>query len=134
MTTTQHTLIDAAIKEAEKIGKRHGENAAEHVAQYTWGSRHTGDSAAAAREFLRMAEDGDPVLWDSYNPPNLSGEFADDYSEHRLLRDALDGFDLDAGDTLEPEDVDAIADAYTRASADGFWQRLEESAANLLER
>jgi len=134
MTTTQDTMIEAAIKEAERIGKRHGENAAEYVAQYAWGGRHAGDSEAAAREFLRMAEEGDPVLWDSYNPPNLSGEYADDYSESRLLRDVLDGFDSDAADTLEPEVIDEIADAYNRASSDGFWQRLEESAANLLER
>jgi hypothetical protein len=46
MTTSEEATFQEAIRRAEKIGKRHGENAAEYVAQYAWGGRHTGDSEA----------------------------------------------------------------------------------------
>lgn len=134
MNTQATDMIDNAIRQAEAIGKRHGENAAEFAAQYMWGGRHSGDSEAAAREFFRLAEAGDPALYDSYQPPNLSGEFADDYSAADLMRDVLDGYDKNAGELIEPEELDDIADAYTNAARDGFWQRLEETAAQVLER
>jgi hypothetical protein len=84
MTTEISNTIETAIKRAETLGTRHGRNAAEWVAQDAFGGRHTGDSEAAAREFLRMAEDGDPVLFDRYQAPNLSGEWADSMTPGRL--------------------------------------------------
>lgn len=131
MTTSEEATLQEAIRRAEKIGKRHGENAAEYVAQYAWGGRHTGDSEAAAREFLRMAEEGDPVLFDMYRAPDLSGEFADTMTPGQLM---FDCFDRDEDIELFADSEDDVCTAYECEASNGFWQRLEESAANLLER
>ena len=130
MPTTTTNAIETAIRRAEQLGKRHGENQAEFVAQYMWGGRHTGDSQAAARKFLAMAEDGDPALWDAYRAPDLSGEFADDMTESRLMDHCFD----DEADYAEAADAhDDICLAYQDAAANGFWSRLEESAADVLD-
>jgi len=130
MPTTTTNAIETAIRRAEQLGKRHGENQAEFVAQYTWGGRYTGDAEAAARKFLAMAEDGDPALWDAYKAPDLSGEFADDMTESRLMDHCFD----DEADYAEAADAhDDICLVYQDAAANGFWGRLEESAAAVLD-
>ena len=130
MTTTIHQTIETATRRAGKLGKEHGENAAEWAAQDLWGGRFTGDAESAAREFLRMAEDGDPILWDSYKAPDLSGEWADSMTPDLLVRHCFDTeFPTDWEDS-----VDDICTAYMDAASSGFWGRLEESAANILER
>jgi hypothetical protein len=127
MTTETDNAIETAIKQAEQLGKCHGQNAAEHVAQHAWGGRHTGDSKAAAREFLRQLEDGDPVLWDAYEAPNLSGQYAGDMTPRELIAEVYDGDEM-----LAEEDGDEICAAYQEEAASGFWGRLEESAAAVL--
>lgn len=131
MTTESHKAIETATKRAEKLGKEHGENAAEWAAMDLWGGRFTGDSTSAAREFLRMAEDGDPVLWDRYKAPDLSGEYADGMTPGRLMSHCFDTED-DFAECADAEDE--ICLAYEGAATSAFWQRLEESAANILER
>jgi hypothetical protein len=128
---TTEAYIEKAIKEAEKLGKEHGENAAQWVAQDSWGGRvaSSRQSEENARAFLKGIEEGDPIIMDSYVSPNLSGEWADSMTEADLLKAAFDGFDADIIDTLEPEEIDEIANAYEQAASDGFWQELETSAA-----
>lgn len=136
MTTTTHTqALEQAVKEAERLGKYHGENAAQWAAQDSWGGRVASirQSEENARAFLKGIEEGDPLIMDSYSPPNLSGEWADSMTEAELLKAVFDGFDADIIDTLEPEEIDDIANAYTQAASDWFFQELETSAANLLE-
>jgi hypothetical protein len=136
MKTENHIdeLIDKAIAEAEKLGKAHGINAAEWAIQDSWGGRVSSpQDYQAAKAFLDGAEAGDPAIMDGFNPPNLSGEWADSMTEADLLKAAFDGFDSDIIDTLEPEDIDEIANAYEQAASDSYWQELETSAANLLE-
>lgn len=130
MTTDTHKAIETAIQRAESLGTEHGECSAEHLAQYLWGGRHTGDSKAAAREFLRMSEDGDPVLWDSYNAPNPSGEYADDMTPGRLMDHCFDTED-DFAECADAEDD--ICMAYTDAASSAFWGTLERSAAAVLD-
>jgi len=133
MTTTTH--IDKAVKEAERLGKYHGENAAQWAAQDSWGGRVASIRQAEenARAFLRGIEEGDPMIMDSYCPPDLSGEWADSMTEADLLKAVFDGFDFDIIDTLEPEEIDDIASAYIQAASDGFWGELETSAATIAD-
>jgi hypothetical protein len=131
MTKTIHQTIETATKRAEQLGKEHGENAAEWAAQDLWGGRFTGDAESAAREFLRMSEDGDPILWDRYKAPDLSGEWADNMTPWRLMSHCFDTED-DFAECADAEDE--ICLAYEDAATSAFWQRLEESAANILER
>jgi hypothetical protein len=131
MTTSEEATFQEAIRRAEKIGKRHGENAAEYVAQYAWGGRHTGDSEAAAREFLRMAEDGDPALFDRFHEPHfLSGEWADSMTPGRLM-DHCFATEDNFAECADSEDE--ICLAYEDAASNGFWGRLEECAALVLD-
>jgi hypothetical protein len=131
MTTENHIdeLIDQAIAEAEKLGKAHGINAAEWAIQDSWGGRVSSpQDYKAAKAFLDGAEAGDPAIMDGFNPPNLSGEWADSMTPAKLIEEVTEG-----EISLEPEDESAICDAYEQAASDSYWQELETSAANLLE-
>ena len=130
MTTEISNTIETAIKRAETLGTKHGRNAAEWAAQDAFGGRHTGNSEAAAREFLRMAEDGDPVLFDRYQAPNLSGEWADSMTPGRLM-DHCFATEDDFAECADSEDE--ICLAYEDAASNGFWGRLEECAALVLD-
>jgi sugar/nucleoside kinase (ribokinase family) len=130
MTTEISNTIETAVKRAETLGTKHGRNAAEWAAQDAFGGRHTGDSEAAAREFLRMAEDGDPVLFDRYQAPNLSGEWADNMTIGRLM-DHCFATEDDLAECADSEDE--ICLAYEDAASNGFWGRLEECAALVLD-
>ena len=130
MTTQIDNTIETAIKRAETLGTKHGRNAAEWAAQDAFGGRHTGDSEAAAREFLRMAEDGDPVLFDRYQAPNLSGEWADNMTIGRLM-DHCFATEDEFAECADSEDE--ICLAYEDAASNGFWGRFEECAALVLD-
>jgi hypothetical protein len=127
MKTKANDALEKAIKDAERMGKRQGESAAEWVAQDAFGGRHTGDSEQAARDFLRMSEDGDPELFELYKAPDLSGEWSDDMTPRELIAEVYNGEKM-----LDESEGDEICEAYEEASASGFWQRLEESAAAVL--
>lgn len=135
MTTQTDNTIETAIKRAETLGTKHGRNAAEWAAQDAFGGRHTGDSEAAAREFLRMAEDGDPVLFDRFHEPHfLSGEWADSMTPGRLMDHCFNGQEYCAGDAYGMAVCeDQICLAYEHAASHGFWGRLEECAALVLD-
>jgi hypothetical protein len=131
MKTEDHIdeLIDKAVAEAEKLGKAHGINAAEWAIQDSWGGRVSSpQDYQAAKAFLDGAEAGDPAIMDRFNPPNLSGEWADSMTPQRLIEAVYDG----DGELREGE-TDAICEAYETEAANGYWQELETSAANLLE-
>jgi ABC-type sulfate transport system substrate-binding protein len=53
--------------------------------------------------------------------------------EADLLKAVFDGFDADIIDTLESEEIDDIANAYTQAASDWFFQELETSAATIAD-
>jgi hypothetical protein len=133
MTTENHIyeLIDKAVAKAEKLGKAHGINAAEWAIQDSWGGRVSSpQDYKAAKAFLDGAEAGDPAILDKFSPPNLSGEWADSMTEARLMDYCLtENIDWREIDELR----DAVCQAYETEAANGFWQELETSAANLLE-
>jgi hypothetical protein len=129
-TTINDTLFEALKSSANNIGLEHGRNAAEWFIQDAFGGRYTGDSKAAARRVLQMLEDGDPAIWDSANVPNLSGEWADSYTEPDLLRDCAHGckVDSDIVDALEPEEIDDICREYQDGASWGWSSAVESSA------
>jgi hypothetical protein len=127
--TENDKLVDQAIAKAEKLGKAHGINAAEWAIQDSWGGRVSSpQDYQAAKAFLDGAEAGDPAIMDSFNPPNLSGEWADSMTPRLLIEEVTEG-----EISLEPEEESAICQAYETEAANGYWQELETSAANLLE-
>jgi hypothetical protein len=123
---TKESYIEKAIKEAESLGKYHGENAAQWVAQDSWGGRvaSSRQSEENARAFLKGIEEGDPMIMDSYTSPNLSGEWADSMTPRSLIEEVTQGEIM-----LTEEEADAVCQAYETESANGFWQELETSAA-----
>jgi hypothetical protein len=129
-TTINDTLFEALKSSANNIGLEHGRNAAKWFIQDAFGGRYTGDSKAAARRVLQMLEDGDPAIWDSANVPNLSGEWADSYTESGLLRDCSHGckVDSDIVDALEPEEIDDICREYQDGASWGWSSAVESSA------
>jgi hypothetical protein len=123
---TTESYIEKAIKGAEKLGKAHGINAAGWAIQDSWGGRVSSpQDYKAAKAFLDGIEDGDPAIMDKFNPPNLSGEWADSMTPAKLIEEVTRG-----KISLEPEDESAICDAYEQAASDSYWQELETSAAS----
>lgn len=119
--------IRQAKDQAADMGERAGKNAAEWVAQDTWGGRATRGEKEAAREFLRAFDDCELDL----TPPNLSGEWADSETPASLMCAVF-------GDNWEetPEFVDAqdeICAAWEIAAQDAFYSTLCHSAQSILE-
>jgi hypothetical protein len=119
--------IRQAKDQAADLGERIGKNAAEWVAQDSWGGRATRGEKEAAREFLRAFDDGD----DMPEPPNLSGEWADSETPASLMCAVF-------GDNWEetPEFVDAqdeVCASWEIAAQDAFYSALCHSAQSVLE-
>ena len=108
------------IKAAE-IGTSHGRNAAGWV--------FDGNTPAAVyAEVLKGIEDGDPQVMDAYRAPDLSGEFADSYSEHLLIAETgLGDAELMPDDEWN-EAVSEAANAYNDAASAAFWAEVERVA------
>jgi hypothetical protein len=113
---SQPTLTDLAAS----IGAEHGKSAASWVFD---GNTDT-DSY---RRVLAGIEDGDPLVMDAYRIPDLSGEFADDYTLSDLMRD----LGLPLRHTLE-SDLDDYATAWEDAASEAFWHEVERTARDYL--
>lgn len=129
MTTEQNTLLEDAIKTATKLGKRHGENSAHWYIQDSWGGRVTRGEKEAASAFLKGLENGDFAITDGFNPPNLSGEYADDMTPQRLM-DHCFRFEDDYAECSDFEDD--ICLSYEDAASEAFWSALQQSAESVL--
>jgi hypothetical protein len=118
--------LHLAEKEASRLGTIAGSNAAEWVAQDSWGGRVTRGEAEAAQDFLCAFEDGGELP----EPPNLSGEWADSETPASLMESL---FGEDWQDTPEyVEAQDDICRAWEDSCADAFYSSLVESAKSLL--
>lgn len=100
--------------EAERIGTDHGKAAASWV--------FDGNTTAETyRWYLRGIEEGDPEVLDSLREPNLSGEFAGDYTPRDLAGDlGIDDTGADSADVLSE-----FEDAYLGAASSSFWHEIE---------
>ncbi len=107
---------------ARGIGAQHGANAASWV--------FDGNTPEATyHAIVRVIDEGDPMLYDSYRAPSLSGEFSDDYSERDLVDDMTsDACRAQGHDASDHDDWDDIANAYNDAASESFWQEVESIA------
>lgn len=71
--------------------------------------------------------DGDPEVMDAYNTPNLSGEYADGYTEDQLMQDA--GWVPNDGTDLRDE----LCRQYDMEASDAFWTEVERMCSVQLE-
>jgi hypothetical protein len=118
--------LHLAEKEASRLGTIAGSNAAEWVAQDSWGGRVTRGEAEAAQDFLCAFEDGGELP----EPPNLSGEWADSETPASLMESL---FGEDWQDTPEfVEAQDELCQAWEDACCDAFYSSLVKSAQSLL--
>lgn len=121
--------IEKALEKANQLGKKAGENAAAWYEQDSWGGRSTGDCKKKAQAFLNAYDDGDPVLLDSVNLPNLSGEYAGDLTPASLM----EAVGLDMEDTAEADClVDDICQAWEDSCQEAFWDYLTASAHHVI--
>ena len=102
-------LTNTHIQEA----RAWGEHAATNAASWVVDGNTSGDHI---RRVLQLMEDGDPRA-DDYLPryPDLSGEFADDYTPLMLARGILGIEDP------SPEDIDTLADAWEDGVSETFY-------------
>jgi hypothetical protein len=118
--------LHLAEKEASQLGAIAGSNAAEWVAQDSWGGRVTRGEAEAAQAFLSAYDDGGELP----EAPNLSGEWADSENPASLMV-KLFGEDWEE----VPEFVEAqdeLCQAWEDACCESFYSSLVESAQSLL--
>jgi len=117
--------IIKAEKEASRLGAIAGSNAAEWVAQDSWGGRVTRGEKEAAQAFLDAYEEGGELP----EPPNLSGEWADSETPASLMESL---FGEDWQDTPEyVEAQDEICQAWEDSCSEAFYSSLVESAQSV---
>jgi hypothetical protein len=115
-----------AEKKAEKLGARAGSNAAEWVAQDSWGGRVTRGEKEAAAAFLSAYEEGGELP----EPPNLSGEWADSETPAFLMSRILGDDWQDTPEYVEAQDD--LCQAWEDSASEAFLSSLVESAQSLL--
>lgn len=105
-------IEDETYREAERLGKEHGRNAASWVFD-----GNTSDTTY--RTFLDGIMDGDPKVMDALPGSPLAGEWADGYTPTALFSDLGIEFDESvAVDFLMEEVCNAYEDAFARAVTD----------------
>jgi len=125
--------IIKAEKEASRLGAIAGSNAAEWVAQDSWGGRVTrGEAevtrreAEAAQAFLCAFEDGGELP----EPPNLSGEWADSETPASLMCKLLGEDWEEVSEYVEARDE--LCQVWEDSATESFYSSLVKSAQSLL--
>jgi hypothetical protein len=108
--------LEEAKAAARKIGEQNGKNAASWVFDGN-------TSIETYQTVLHGLNEGDPLIYNMYREPNLSGEYADDYSIQDLFNEI--GIEYDSTIT---DDQEEIGDAYVEAARDAFWHEVERVA------
>ena len=114
---------DKIVYEAGQIGAEAGRDAASWVFD-----GNTNDETYAW--VLRGIEEGDPAVLDAYREPDLSGEWADSYSEEDLANDLGLTDDTGIAGLSEQEQavMDEAATAWADSAREAFWHALESTA------
>ena len=102
------------LAQAKKDGKYAGKRAASWVFDGN-------TNEETYRRFLKGIEDGDPMVLDSVNEPNLSGEYAGDPTSQSLAEE----YGLDQDDARYEWLSDKMCTAWEEASSNAFWWELE---------
>lgn len=113
-------IIDTekANQTAYEMGREAGANAA----SWAIDGNTTDDDL---RRILTGYDDGDPEVMDSFNLPDLSGQWADGLTPAALVTEILgtpSGADLDENDLIEIEGD--LCCQWEDGVADGFWSEL----------
>ena len=72
-------------------------------------------SESTYKKVLEWYDDGDPELYDHLHGPDLSGQWADDFT----LLDLADSLGLD-----DSEDVSYYADIWEMAASEAYWDEI----------
>ena len=121
-------------KEFERLaahyGDKAGSGAAAFESQYLWGGRQT-DSKAAILTAKAVLE-GE---LDNLSPPNLSGEWAGEFTDTKVMAMISNEMGLDETmftDDLWNEMKDQVASIWEENSYSGYVRQLEEEATAFL--
>jgi len=116
--------IDDLKHQARLWGSEEGANAAEWVAQDTFGGRVTRGAKESAQEVIRQMDEGDPAFWDGVSLPDLSGEYADDPTPRTLA----ENYGLDEENDPDGFILDELCTEWEEGVSDGFGSKLYELA------
>lgn len=128
----QFTLKE--VKEFERLaahyGDKAGAGAAAFESQYLWGGRQTDNKVAilTAKKVL----DGD---YDNFASPNLSGEWAGEFTDTKVMAMISNEMGLDETmftDDLWMEMKDNVASIWETNASDGYFRQLEQEASAFL--
>ena len=108
-------MSKSATERAEEIGREHGHGAGTWVIDGN-------TSAETCRWYLKGIKEGDPLVLDSLNAPDLPHEHYEKYDE----RDLADDIDLDFDHP--DQSLEDAAEAYRLAAGTAFWDEVERSA------
>ena len=112
-------------RDLKSAARRMGREDGARAASWTYDGN---TSREAAERIVRGLEDGDPEILDSFCPPNLSGEYADDPTPHSLARD----LGLDDDDPRSEWLIDELATAYEEGVSATFWPAVERAYRAIL--
>lgn len=102
------------MAQARKDGRAAGHAAA------SWCYDGNTDAAWYERT-LKGLEDGDPMVLDSFNVPNLSGEYADAPTPQSLAED----YGLDEQRDPDGYILDEACTEWENAASEAFWHEIE---------
>lgn len=108
-------------REILRKARHNGRNAGHAAASWCFDGNTT---EATYRHFLKGLDDGDPAVLDAFNPPNLSGEWADSPTPRTLA----DDYNLDEDNDPDGWRLDEACTAWEDAASTAFWNELERVA------
>jgi hypothetical protein len=118
----------AALKEAEKLGRRHGAGAADWYWDRT--EPHRQDFLVV----LQGIRDGDPAILDTFNTSNvLSGEMADSMTPQRLYEE-IGLSETNLRNWEGSFELDEICSMYEREFSSGYEEAVADSCIEGLRR
>jgi hypothetical protein len=135
MSKKRNQFTMQETKEFERLAAHYGDKAGSGAAafetQYLWGGRQT-DSKAAILIAKKVLEG---EAWDEYSPPNLSGEWAGEFTDTKVM--AMIGNEMGLDETMFSDDLwnemkDQVASIWEDNSWTGYTRQLEEEATAFL--
>lgn len=112
------TTFDALCADAAALGRDAG------LASASWVFDGNTDESTY-RAVLAGIEDGDPMVLDSFNWPNLSGEWVGDPTPQSLMSEL-------GADGLTPEEEDDLCRIWEESASDAFIGEVERTARYML--
>lgn len=115
-TLREDALYEMRLDKARRFGREAGHNHA------TWASGNN-TTEDWYRKTLDGIRDGDPEVLDSFNLPNLSGEWGGDVTPQILAVSV--GFHPDPDSATDDGTLSELCQAWEDSASDTFWVYLE---------